>query len=249
MGEALGEGVASGDIDVDGAGKEMVDDVEVVGGEAGDGIGGKIDCVGIGDGRRDGRGGEGSGGDSAGTGTTPERRFGGAFVDNKGTGGEITKALAAAIAEHGDDADGVEAGKAVDGADEVARQRFEKGDLAAGVADDAELAEFFAGGLAVPEGFEDGVVAPAEEKDNEEDGGDEPFLAGAIDDHTGEARRGSENQEEDEEEDGVRDELHDGVREQGEEAAADAGDGEADGDLLRSVDGKLVGSFGHRRAW
>ena len=186
-----------------------------------------------------------SGGDGAGSGATPERRFGGAFVDHQGTGSEIAEALAAAIAEHGDDADGVETGEAVDGTDEIAREGFEEGDLAAGVADDAEFAEFFARGLAVPEGFKDGVVAPAEEKDDEQDGGDEPFLAGAIDDHTGEARRGSENEEEDKEKDGVRDALYDAISEQGEKAATDAGDGEADGDLLRSVDGKLVGSFGH----
>jgi len=248
LGEALGEGAAAGDVDVDGAGEEVVDDVEVVGGEAGDGVGGEIDGVGIHDrgGWNNGR--EGSGGDGAGSGTAPERGFGGVLMYNQGAGGEVTEALVAAIAEHDDDADGVEAGEGVDDADEVAGEGFEEGDLAAGVADDAELAESFARGLAVPEGFEEGVVAPVDEEVKDDDGGDEPFFV-VTRDALEASGRGADNENDDEEEDGPGDALEDGVGEDGEEAAADACDGEADGDLLRSVDGKLVGSFGHCGAY
>ena len=120
------------------------------GGEARDGIGGEIDGVGIDDGGgRNADGSEGSGSDGAGSGATPERGLGGAFVDDQGAGCEIAEALVAAIAlkRWGNDADGVEAGEGVDDADEVAGEGFEESDLAAGVADDAKLAESFCPGF------------------------------------------------------------------------------------------------------
>src|ERR1700723_2688961 len=47
---------------------------------------------------------------------------------------------------------------------------------------------------------------------------------------------------------GIGENLEGRIAEDGEKAAADAGNGKADRDLLGSVDGKLVGSFGHRIA-
>ena len=178
LGETFGELGAAAHIDVDRAGEEVIDDVEVIGREASDSVGGEIDGKRGNDRFGWGGGGEGGSGEGASGGAAPDGPLDGALVDDEGSGGEVAETLVALIAEHGDEADRVDAGHPVDDADEIARHGFEEGDLATGIADDAEFAPAFAGSLAVPEGFKEGEVAPVEEEMKEDDGGDHPFDRG-----------------------------------------------------------------------
>ena len=62
-------------------------------------------------------------------------------MDHQGSSRKVAESLVAPVAQHGHDADGIEAGQRVDNADQVARHRLEQCDLPAGVADHAQLAE------------------------------------------------------------------------------------------------------------
>jgi len=243
--EPLGELSAAWNVDVDGASKEVVDDVQVVGREARHRVGRQIDGV-----RAGLRGGWGwskrAGGDGPRGGAAPERRFGSALVYDQGAGGQIAEALIAPVAEHGDNADGIAAGQGVDRSEQIAGHRFEEGDGAAGVTDDAELAEPLAWGLAVPEGLKEREVAPVKQKVNQNDAGDEPFFADPLHEDSADLVGGSDDEEIEQHQNDVSEDLQHRVCQEREEAAAHAGKWQADGDPLRSVDAKLVGSFGHR---
>ena len=66
----------------------------------------------------------------------------------------------------------------IDNADEIARHRFEKRDLATGVLDDADLEDLLAWRLAVPPCFKEREIAPVHHKMDEDEPGNEPFFAG-----------------------------------------------------------------------
>ena len=157
--------------------------MEVGGGEAGDGVGRqggfharamRPGALGVkrGGAARGERGGEGA------AVVDEEGLEAGLFMDDHGAGGEVAEAFVLAVADHGDDAGEVEAGQDVNEADEVAGEGFEEGDLAAGVFDDAELHDAFAGGLAVPEGFKESEVSPEEKEMDKDDEGDQPLSGG-----------------------------------------------------------------------
>lgn len=244
LGDLAGHVLAGGDGEVEDAAEEGLDDVQILRGEAGDGVGGELDEVGT-EPFFDAWGGvEGLGEGAAGV--QGEGLVFAAFVHDEGAGDEVSEALLLAVAEDADDADQVTE-LHVDDAQEVAREGFEEGDLAAGVLDDADLQEALAGRLAVPEGLEEGEVAPEEKEEEEHDEGHGPLVAEswtAGADAAGMAfdPEAEESEGKKEEEDG--DELDPGVGEDGEETAADPGDGQMQIDLLRRFDVKLVRKAG-----
>lgn len=221
---------------IEGAGEEGVDDDEVPGGEPGEAVGGKEAGCGLGCFPGLGRGKEVA---RAGLAGVKQGLAVGALVDDEGAGGEVAETLVALVGKHGDEAGEVEVGEEVGGAEQVAREAFKEGDAAAGVLDDAELHGAFAGGLAVPKGFEQGEIAPVEQESRKDYEGDEPFAGEGFDVFV--IAEGGE--EDHEHEPGGKDdaELDQAVEQKRDKAAADAGDGEGERDLLGGIDAKLIG--------
>jgi hypothetical protein len=94
------------------------------------------------------------------------------LADDDRACGEVAEALAAGRGDDADGADAVEEGEEVHDADQVAQERLGEGDGGALIADHADAGLTLAGGLAVPEHFEDNVVAEEDEGSaGDDDGG------------------------------------------------------------------------------
>jgi len=81
------------------------------------------------------------------------------FVDDDGAGDEIAEALPFPAEKDADEADAVHGGEIVHEAEGVANDGFVGADGAAVVFDDADFGDALAGGLAIPENFEESEVA------------------------------------------------------------------------------------------
>src|ERR1700733_636999 len=145
-----------------------------------------------------------------------------------------------AVTEHADDSDQVEGRKHVHDADEVARHCLEKGDLAPGVLDYAQLEDHLPRCLTILKRFKKSEIAPIHQEMDENDERYQPLLSAAGEFAGHGLWRGSGDEDEDQYESKIERDLEQGVGEDGEEAAADAGDREAEGYLLRRVDSKLI---------
>jgi hypothetical protein len=165
-------------VKINGAGEEGIDGVEVVGAEAGYGIGrqggvvGQVAKIGawlvvV----------KNSAGDDS-RGTLRADAEIALLMHDEGACGEVAETFLLAIERHGDDADEIEAGEIVDDADEVADHGFKEGDLSAGFFDDANFHNALAGRLAVPEDFKNCVVAPVEAECEEDKHSRDPGAEG-----------------------------------------------------------------------
>src|SRR5215472_5921853 len=89
------------------------------------------------------------------------------LVDYQCSGHKIAQALVPGIQEHGHHAHAVETGKIIDEPDQVAGYCFKGIDGTAGVLDDANAGPALARGLSFPGDFENDVVTPENQEEQE----------------------------------------------------------------------------------
>lgn len=158
------------------------------------------------------------------------------FTDYQGTGDEITKALVFLGQDGARHADGVERGQPVDNAHKVPGDGFGGSQRAARILDDANAHFAFAGGLAIPENFEESVVAEIKKKEEKEEDCYSPYTG---------LWRGGGNQADNHKPTDGDDEAHKRLNEdvdgKSEEAAADSSNLKVERRLFRRFNGKLVG--------
>ena len=91
-----------------------------------------------------------------------------AVADHQRPGNHVAQPLMPLAHEHGDDAHGVKTGQIVDKAHQVARQRLDKADAAAGLMDHANLCHALARRAPVVEGLKEREIAPLQQEDDRE---------------------------------------------------------------------------------
>ena len=158
-----------------------------------------------------------------------------ALVDYERSGGQVAEPLVLAGEKDAHHSHGVDQRELIHDAEEVAGHRLEQADSATGSLDHADLGYSLAGSAAVPEGLEEGEIAPIEGEGDEDEECCGPLLA-----QLAEVREAGIDYRDDDDDQDDGDQPDEVIDCEGDEATADSGDGHVNVHHLGCFDAKLV---------